>query len=406
MPKPVLVLRVVVASPGDVKAERDSLAEIFEEVNRDTARPAELHLELARWETDARPGFHPGGPQALIDPILDIEDCDLLIGIFWSRMGTPIPSGETGTEHEFQTAYTSWTKKQRPDILVYFCERTPQPQSADDQFQIERVQRFKTNFPRSGFSWKYTEVQDFKTLVARHLRIYLQDQIRTIWSKDAVSVREMQRARAKEPPTIAILGRISSSDPHDKPVVNADGCKQGLYQIGNELARAGCRIMVYDSRAEYAATGIVDGYVKSGAAQLESIRIRRPLQLLQEAFPGQSADPGVFVEEPIEKEQWEVAFIPSISESDGVVMAGNGQFTLLGGLQAVGARLPMIALAGFGGITTDVWEVLKGQRTRFANDKEIALMAGRDPGSKWAAACVEALLAQRKRRDALQIWRA
>src|SRR5258708_22756296 len=120
MPKPVLVLRVVVASPSDVKAERDSLAEVLEEVNRDTARPAELDLELARWETDARPGFHAGGPQALIDPILDIEDCDLLIGIFWSRMGTPTPSGETGTEHEFQTAYSSWTRKQRPDIMAYF----------------------------------------------------------------------------------------------------------------------------------------------------------------------------------------------------------------------------------------------------------------------------------------------
>src|SRR2546430_589940 len=98
MPKPVLVLRVVVASPSDVRAERASLAEVVEEVNRDTARPAELHLELARWETDARPGFHAGGPQGLIDPILEIEDCDLVIGIFSSRMGTPTPTGKTGTE--------------------------------------------------------------------------------------------------------------------------------------------------------------------------------------------------------------------------------------------------------------------------------------------------------------------
>ena len=68
MPKPFLVLRAVVASPSDVKPERDSLPAIFEEVNRDTAGPARLHLELSRWETDSYPGFHPEGPQGLIDP--------------------------------------------------------------------------------------------------------------------------------------------------------------------------------------------------------------------------------------------------------------------------------------------------------------------------------------------------
>jgi hypothetical protein len=100
-----------------------------------------------------------------------------------------------------------------------------------------------------------------------------------------------------------------------------------------------------------------------------------------------------------------VAFIPSISDSDGVVMAGNGQFTLLGGLQAVGARMPMIALAGYGGVTADVWEVLKGQRLRLASDDEIALMARRDSTPEWAAECVRALLSQKQRHDARQIWR-
>ena len=117
MPKPVLVLRAVLASPGDVKAERRVLHEVFADVNHDTARPAGLHLELSDWETGAYPGFHPQGPQGLIDPILDIEHCDLLIGIFWTRMGTPTPDGLTGTEHEFHTAYEGWKKIGRPDII-------------------------------------------------------------------------------------------------------------------------------------------------------------------------------------------------------------------------------------------------------------------------------------------------
>ena len=63
------VLRIVVASPSDVKAERDLLPNAIEELNRGVAADRWLSLELSRWETDAYPGFHPEGPQGLIDPM-------------------------------------------------------------------------------------------------------------------------------------------------------------------------------------------------------------------------------------------------------------------------------------------------------------------------------------------------
>ena len=105
------------------------------------------------------------------------------------------------------------------------------------------------------------------------------------------------------------------------------------------------------------------------------------------------------------EDEWEVAFVPSISDADGVVLAGNGQFTLFGGLQAVGARMPVIALAGYGGITSDVWGVLKGQRLRLTSDDELAVMAARESSPEWAQACVAALISQKQRRDVRRIWR-
>ena len=62
----VRVLRVVIASPGNVKAEREIIPRVIDEVNRNTARPRGLHLDVYRWETDSYPGFHPEGPQGLI----------------------------------------------------------------------------------------------------------------------------------------------------------------------------------------------------------------------------------------------------------------------------------------------------------------------------------------------------
>ena len=74
MGKHVTVLRVVVASPGDVQPERDVVPEVLEELNRSVCRDRGIRLEVVRWETDSHPGFHQLGPQGLIDPILRLED--------------------------------------------------------------------------------------------------------------------------------------------------------------------------------------------------------------------------------------------------------------------------------------------------------------------------------------------
>ena len=76
MPSEAKILRVVVASPGDVQAERDRAPVVVDELNRGIAADRGLRLEVYRWETDAYPGFHAEGSQGLIDPILRIEDSD------------------------------------------------------------------------------------------------------------------------------------------------------------------------------------------------------------------------------------------------------------------------------------------------------------------------------------------
>ena len=123
------LLRIVVASPGDVQAERDALPAVLEELNRGIAATQGLRLELGRWETDAYPGFHPQGPQGLIDPILRIEDCDVLLGIFWKRFGTPTNDAGSGTEHEFLRAYAAWQQHGRPQIMVYFNQKAAMPKT-------------------------------------------------------------------------------------------------------------------------------------------------------------------------------------------------------------------------------------------------------------------------------------
>ena len=170
------VLRVVVASPGDVKAERELVPHVIDEVNRNIAHKRDLHLDLYKWETDAHPGFHPLGPQGLIDPKLKIEDCDLLIGIFWRRFGTPVSDAKSGTEHEFRLAYGAWQKnKTKPQIFVYFSQRAYTPKTKKETEQWGLVLQFKEEFPAEGLWWDYKKKTEFGDFLRNHISQFVND---------------------------------------------------------------------------------------------------------------------------------------------------------------------------------------------------------------------------------------
>lgn len=169
-------LQVVVASPGDVLAEREALQAVLEELNGGIAADRNLVLQLRRWETDAYPGFYPWGPQGLIDQILKIEDCDLLIGIFWKLFGTPTKDARSGTEHEILCAYAAWQQTRRPQIMVYFNQKPHNPRSKEEIEQWGRVLDFRRRFPKEGLAWEYKGKPQFEWLVRNHLTRFIRDQ--------------------------------------------------------------------------------------------------------------------------------------------------------------------------------------------------------------------------------------
>ena len=168
------VLRVILASPGDVQPERDVLPGVIEELNQGLGAVLKVDLKLYRWETDAYPGFHPEGPQGLIDPILRIDDCDVLIGIFWHRFGTPTKDAGSGTEHEFRTAYEAWKQNKRPQIMMYF-KTAPYSPNREEIDQWSRVLDFKAAFPPEGLWWSFIKTDEFEDLVRKHLSGWLRN---------------------------------------------------------------------------------------------------------------------------------------------------------------------------------------------------------------------------------------
>jgi formylglycine-generating enzyme required for sulfatase activity len=114
-------------------------------------------------------------------------NCDIVIVILWSRMGTPLPetvrkpNGEgylSGTEWEYQDAVTS-PQEPPPVVLVYRRTEEPKiglsdPHMAEKVEQFRRVEGFFARFRNADGSLKggineYATANDFKPLVRQHL---------------------------------------------------------------------------------------------------------------------------------------------------------------------------------------------------------------------------------------------
>lgn len=167
------ILRIVLSSPSDVENEHQIIEEIISELNKGIANSFNILFEITRWKTDAYPGFHKEGPQGLIDTILDIENCDILIGIFWKHFGTPTKQALSGTEHEFINAYKSWQNKGLPQIMMYFKDTEVNFETSAEVEQYKKVMQFREEFPSDGLYWTFKDILQFERLVRIHLTQYL-----------------------------------------------------------------------------------------------------------------------------------------------------------------------------------------------------------------------------------------
>jgi hypothetical protein len=181
-------------------------------------------------------------------------------------------------------------------------------------------------------------------------------------------------------PIIAIVGNIKT-DPAAPAAAEA---------LGRELAKAGFRILVYSSGADFLEGRIVRGYVASRVAVRRSIQVRYPLHSQKPEFPEQQTNGELFDWRPDHSPDWEMSFYQSLTEVDGILLMGGGDSTMIAGLVAMGHGIAILALAGFGGRTSNVWQALRPGRDLASND-DISLMARPGWADDIAAECVKTL---------------
>jgi tetratricopeptide (TPR) repeat protein len=179
------VYRIFLSSPGDVHPERGIVQAVVDRLNAE--RPGDPLFSLTRWEQS-----YYTAASTFQDQISSPGEHDIVVFIFWKRLGTDLPAGynrpdgtsRTGTEFEFEDALEARARRvdQLPDVLVY--RKTAKVLFSEESLEAERAQKksldqfwehwFRSDMGHSiaGFQ-SFVDGRDFEQQFERNLREWL-----------------------------------------------------------------------------------------------------------------------------------------------------------------------------------------------------------------------------------------
>ncbi len=162
------ILRVMIASPGDVAEERKAVTEEIHRWNDANAFARKLVLLPVKWETHSTPqlGDHP---QAIISRQL-LDDADIVVGIFGTRIGTPTEKYVSGTVEEIKKHVAAGKTAK-----IYFSDVPVFPSSLDPA-QYASLQQFREESQRTGLCATFDSVQQLKADFGHHLNLALSEE--------------------------------------------------------------------------------------------------------------------------------------------------------------------------------------------------------------------------------------
>ena len=167
------VVPVMIASPGDVTEERDVIRTVIHDWNDVNAQRSKVMLAAVGWDSHSSPELGER-PQELINKRI-LADCDLLIGVFWTRLGTPTGKSPSGTVEEIEEHVAAG----KP-AMIYFSSKPVELESVDLE-QYTLVKEIRDKWQKEGLIETYDNIEQFRQKLAKQLQLclnkneYLQD---------------------------------------------------------------------------------------------------------------------------------------------------------------------------------------------------------------------------------------
>lgn len=155
------VVNVMIASPSDVATERQNIRDIVNGWNAIHAEDRQLVLLPCAWETHASPAMGDRA-QAIINKQL-LNNCDLLVAVFWTRLGSPTGETISGTVEEINEHLA-----EGKPAMIYFSDAPVRLDSVDDA-QYMALREFREDCKKRGLIETYSSLEEFRDKFTRQL---------------------------------------------------------------------------------------------------------------------------------------------------------------------------------------------------------------------------------------------
>jgi hypothetical protein len=183
MPINTLAFRILIASPSDLAEEREAAVQAINEWNDLHAADERAVLLPVRWETHTLPesGVRP---QTAINHQL-VEQCDALVGMFWTKLGTSTGVAASGTVEEIDQFVAS-----NKPALLYFSARPIDPSKINLSDQ-RKLRAFKAETQKNALTGSFANPAELKN----RLRDDLMREVRKLKARFPIPVDKIERAR-------------------------------------------------------------------------------------------------------------------------------------------------------------------------------------------------------------------
>lgn len=157
------VYRVLIASPSDVGREREAAVQAIQAWNDQNAFDRRVALLPLRWETHAAPELG-ARPQSIINRQV-VDGADIVVGIFWTRLGSPTGEADSGTLEEIERSAQAGKL-----VMLYFSSAKQDPDSIDLE-QLAKLRDFRKKTLPNALVGSFSDHIDFREKFLKQIDI-------------------------------------------------------------------------------------------------------------------------------------------------------------------------------------------------------------------------------------------
>jgi nucleoside 2-deoxyribosyltransferase len=183
--KTTRTINVALCGPGDVAKEIELAKEAIHEWNQRNFDTLNCGVRPVHWDSDAVPSMRARGQEVINWDLIDKSD--LVVAIFWQRLGTPTGMHDSGTAEEVNRAQARGI-----EVMLYFSD-IENVRADTDPDQRDMLRAYRARAMQSGLPWTFQSRSEFRKRFADHLNKKVHE----------ILARKPKKKSAKKRPSIS-----------------------------------------------------------------------------------------------------------------------------------------------------------------------------------------------------------